>query len=156
MTEVIVLIEGYAREEDDGFYASPTTTLIKDNGLTILVDPGANEKKLVAALEKQGLQPKDIDIVFLSHYLRRHLHHQQVINTVVPGDDAARHFWIEVIQVEGDGEQGQTEGNEGFPPMEPLRRGSVFAYVATRVVCGHKSVLTMDRQSHDVQGSLPR
>jgi len=72
MTEVIVLIEGYAREEDDGFYASPTTTLIKDNGLTILVDPGANEKKLVAALEKQGLQPKDIDIVFLSHY---HLDH---------------------------------------------------------------------------------
>lgn len=73
MAEVKVLVEGYAREEEDVFFASPTSTLIKDNGKLILVDPGTNEKLLLEALEKEGLKPEDMDIIFLSHYHPDHL-----------------------------------------------------------------------------------
>lgn len=72
MTEVKILIEGYAREENGVLLASSTTVLVTDNGLNILVDPGANRKLLLEALGKQGLKPEDIDIVFLTHY---HLDH---------------------------------------------------------------------------------
>ncbi|MBU0636505.1 MBL fold metallo-hydrolase [Candidatus Micrarchaeota archaeon] len=72
MSEVTVLIEGYAREKNGTEVASSTSVLIKDSGLKILVDPGSNKKLLVKALERKGLQPNDIDIVFLSHY---HLDH---------------------------------------------------------------------------------
>jgi len=83
MTEVKVLVEGYVREEDDFLVASPTTTLIKDKDLNILVDPGANEKKLVESLKKEGLKPEDIDVVFLTHY---HLDHTLNIR-LFPGKD---------------------------------------------------------------------
>lgn len=46
--------------------------MIKYIGLNILVDPGANRKKLLEALEKDGLRPEYIDMVFLTHY---HLDH---------------------------------------------------------------------------------
>jgi len=83
MAEVKVLIEGYAREEDDAFVASPTTTLIRDGGKTILVDPGANSQKLLDALSKEGLQPQDIDIVFITHY-----HPDHILNIrLFPGKD---------------------------------------------------------------------
>lgn len=72
MAEVKILIEGYVREKDDALFASPTTTLIKDSGLNILVDPGANKKLLLESLEKEGLKPEDIDVVFVTHY---HLDH---------------------------------------------------------------------------------
>ncbi len=83
MAEVKILIEGYVREEGDILVASPTTTLIKDGGLNVLVDPGANEKKLLEALEKEGLKPTDIDVVFLTHY---HLDHTLNIR-LFPGKD---------------------------------------------------------------------
>lgn len=72
MAEVKILIEGYAKEAKEEWIASSSTVLIKDNGLNILVDPGANKEKLLEALEKEGLKPEDIDIVFLTHY---HLDH---------------------------------------------------------------------------------
>jgi len=72
MAEVKILIEGYAREEGNSLFASSTTILIKDNNLNILVDPGANESRLLESLGKNNLKPKDIDIVFLTHY---HLDH---------------------------------------------------------------------------------
>ncbi len=72
MAEIKILIEGYAREKSGVWYASPATVLINDNGLNILVDPGANKKLLLEALEKEGLKPENIDIVFLTHY---HLDH---------------------------------------------------------------------------------
>jgi glyoxylase-like metal-dependent hydrolase (beta-lactamase superfamily II) len=83
MAEVKILIEGYAKEEGNALFASPTTTLIIDSGLNILVDPGANEKKLLESLKKEGLEPKDIDILFLSHY---HLDHTLNIK-LFPGKD---------------------------------------------------------------------
>ena len=72
MAEVKILIEGYVRKEDGVIIASPSTVLIKDSGLNILVDPGANKQKLLDALSKEKLKPEDIDLIFLTHY---HLDH---------------------------------------------------------------------------------
>ncbi len=68
MAEIKILVEGYAREENGVMFASPTTVLIKDNNLKVLVDPGANRELLLKGLKKENLQPEDIDIVFISHY----------------------------------------------------------------------------------------
>ena len=72
MAELKVLIEGYAKEEEDCESASSTTVLIKDGKLNIIVDPGMNRKFLMNALKKENLMPKDINYVILSHY---HLDH---------------------------------------------------------------------------------
>ena len=72
MSEVRILIEGYVREEQGVELASPSTILIRDSGLNILVDPGANKQKLLDALSKEELKSEDIDLVFLTHY---HLDH---------------------------------------------------------------------------------
>lgn len=83
MAEVKILIEGYAREEDGVWFASPATVLIKNNGLNILVDPGANEGLLLKSLEKEGIKPEDIDIIFLTHY-----HPDHILNIrLFPGKD---------------------------------------------------------------------
>lgn len=68
MAEVKVLIEGYARETKTGWGASSTVTLIRDSGKNIIVDPGINRKLLLKRLKEEKLSPKDIDIVFLTHY----------------------------------------------------------------------------------------
>lgn len=73
MTEVKVLIEGYAKEEKGVEVASPSTVLIKDSGLKILVDPGTNKKLLLEALSKEGLKPEDIDLIFITHYHPDHV-----------------------------------------------------------------------------------
>ena len=73
MSEVKILVEGYVREEAGVELASPSCVLIKDNGLNILVDPGANKQKLLDALSKEGLKPEDIDLIFLTHYHPDHV-----------------------------------------------------------------------------------
>ncbi len=72
MAEVKVLIEGYAREEEDSEFASSTTTLIKESELNIIVDPGMNRELLLESLKKENLSQKDINYVILTHY---HLDH---------------------------------------------------------------------------------
>ena len=72
MAEVKILVRGYAWVKNGVWFASPNTTLIKDQGYLVIVDPGANAPRLLSALKKEGLKPKDIDIVFLTHY---HLDH---------------------------------------------------------------------------------
>jgi len=72
VSKVTVLSEGYVREQTDVMFASSTIVLVEDNGIKILVDPGANRDVLIDALEKEALQPEDIDIIFLTHY---HLDH---------------------------------------------------------------------------------
>ena len=67
MAKVKVLIEGYAREIDNGWLASSTTTFIQSNGKNIIVDPGCNRKKLLEALAREKLKPGDIDFVLLTH-----------------------------------------------------------------------------------------
>ncbi|MFH0928919.1 MAG: MBL fold metallo-hydrolase [Candidatus Aenigmatarchaeota archaeon] len=72
MAEVKVLVEGYAKETEEGWKASSTTTLIKDNGINVIVDPGSNKELLIEKLMEEGLKPEDIDLIFLTHY---HLDH---------------------------------------------------------------------------------
>lgn len=72
MAEIKILIEGYAKEEDGSEFASSTTTLIRENGLNIIVDPGMNRKLLFESLKKEGLSTSDINYVILTHY---HLDH---------------------------------------------------------------------------------
>jgi glyoxylase-like metal-dependent hydrolase (beta-lactamase superfamily II) len=72
MSEVKVLIEGYAREVKGGWIASSTVTLIKDNKKNIIVDPGCNRKSLLETLAKEKIKPEQIDFVFLTH---NHLDH---------------------------------------------------------------------------------
>jgi len=67
MSEVMVLVEGIAREVKNGWVASSTVVLIKDNGKNIIVDPGCNRNKLLSALKKEGLKTGDIDFVLLTH-----------------------------------------------------------------------------------------
>jgi glyoxylase-like metal-dependent hydrolase (beta-lactamase superfamily II) len=65
--EFKVLIKGYAREEEDAEYVSCTTTLVKDNNLNILVDPGMNKPLLKESLSKENLSFEDIHYVILTH-----------------------------------------------------------------------------------------
>ena len=68
MAEIKILIEGYVKEENDSEFASSTTTLIQENGLNIIVDPGMNRELLLEALEKENLSTSDINYVILTHY----------------------------------------------------------------------------------------
>ncbi len=72
MAEVKVLIDGYAREENGTELATSTTTLIKDNKLNIIVDPGMNRDLLLNKLDEEDLSVNDINFVVLTHY---HLDH---------------------------------------------------------------------------------
>jgi glyoxylase-like metal-dependent hydrolase (beta-lactamase superfamily II) len=72
MAEVKVLIEGYAREEKGFELASSTTTLIKENGINVIVDPGMDRERLLKTLMKEKLKPDEINYVILTHY---HLDH---------------------------------------------------------------------------------
>jgi glyoxylase-like metal-dependent hydrolase (beta-lactamase superfamily II) len=65
--EVKVLIEGYAKTEGDEEVASSTTTLIRENNLNILVDPGMNRELLFRSLKKENLSINDIQYVVLTH-----------------------------------------------------------------------------------------
>lgn len=64
---VRVLIEGYARQVENGWIASSTTCLVISSGMKIITDPGCNRQKLLEALSKENLSAGDIDFVFLSH-----------------------------------------------------------------------------------------
>ncbi len=69
MNRIKVLIEGYAKVNEDGTWdATCTTTLIDTGKHKIVMDPGCNRKMLLEALSKEGLKTSDIDYVFLSHY----------------------------------------------------------------------------------------
>ncbi len=67
MTNVKILIEGYARKVEGGWIASSTTCLVTTENKKIITDPGCNRERLLEALAKEGLTTGDIDYVFLSH-----------------------------------------------------------------------------------------
>jgi len=74
MAKVKVLIEGYVKND---ILVVPTTTLIQDGKINIIVDPGMGKNKqevLRKALGKEKLSFEDIGIVFATHY---HLDHTQ-------------------------------------------------------------------------------
>jgi glyoxylase-like metal-dependent hydrolase (beta-lactamase superfamily II) len=80
MSEIKILIEGYAKQIDpfdklragSGWLASSTVTLVKSKGKSLIVDPSCNREKLLAVLDKENLKVEDIDFVFLTH---NHLDH---------------------------------------------------------------------------------
>lgn len=67
MTNVKVLVEGYAKPLDKGWKASSTVCLITTEDKKIITDPGCNREALLTALEEENLKTSDIDYVFLSH-----------------------------------------------------------------------------------------
>lgn len=73
MNKFKVLIEGYARENPNGWLASSTTTLIQTDKHNILVDPGINKELLLERLSEENLKIEDIDYVFLTHYHPDHM-----------------------------------------------------------------------------------
>lgn len=71
MTEVKILVQGYAREDEEEFVTS-TATLIQDNNLNVIVDPGMNREALLNGLAKERLKTGDINFVIVTH---THLDH---------------------------------------------------------------------------------
>ena len=70
MAEVKILVEGYFKWlSETKLKASSTVTLIKDEGKNIIVDTGniVVEQEIIDSLKKEGLKPKDIDIVVNTH-----------------------------------------------------------------------------------------
>lgn len=72
MTEIKILIEGYAKEIKNGWRASSSVVLVKNKKKNILIDTGCNRKRLIDSLRKEKLKVGDIDIVILTH---NHLDH---------------------------------------------------------------------------------
>jgi glyoxylase-like metal-dependent hydrolase (beta-lactamase superfamily II) len=72
MTEIKVLIEGYAKEIKNGWKASSSVVLVKNRKRNILIDTGCNRKKLLDSLQKEKLRTGDINFVILTH---NHLDH---------------------------------------------------------------------------------
>jgi len=68
MTKFELLIEGYAKQTDNGWMASSNVIYIKDNDKKIIIDPGINKSLLLKNLKNRGLTPAEINIVFLTHY----------------------------------------------------------------------------------------
>ena len=68
MNSIKVLIEGYARMNDDEtMSASSSTILITSNDLRVLVDPGTSPN-LLEKLKEVNLGPDSIDFIFLTHF----------------------------------------------------------------------------------------
>lgn len=67
MAKFKVLIEGYAKKADGGWSASSTTTLVQDQDLNIIVDPGINRQLLLQKLDEESINPEDIDFVLMTH-----------------------------------------------------------------------------------------
>lgn len=72
MTEVKVLITGFAQEYDGFERVSPSVVLIKTNQAKIIVDPGFNRQAILDSLNKEGITTDQIDFVLLTH---THLDH---------------------------------------------------------------------------------
>jgi glyoxylase-like metal-dependent hydrolase (beta-lactamase superfamily II) len=72
MAEVKILVEGYTVEDSKRRgkeETRPTITLVKDNKITMIVDPGVleNQRILVERLREEGLEVDDIDVVCITH-----------------------------------------------------------------------------------------
>lgn len=86
-----ILVEGYFKwlnEERNQFKASSTVTLIEDGPVNILVDTGNHEieKKLLAALKKEGLKPNDINYVIITHHHADHVANKHLFRGAIMTD----------------------------------------------------------------------
>ncbi len=68
MAEVKILLEGYS-SVDSGDRACSTVTLVRDDDIIMVIDPGTLSSKdvLLNALQKENLTIEDITIVGLTH-----------------------------------------------------------------------------------------
>lgn len=68
MAKLYVLVEGYVK--DEGETVQGTVTLVQDNNHNIIIDPGMTHdpRAIAIALKEHGLQPGDIDTVFITHH----------------------------------------------------------------------------------------
>jgi glyoxylase-like metal-dependent hydrolase (beta-lactamase superfamily II) len=105
MAEVKILIEGYAKKENGNEFASSTTTLIHENGLNIIVDPGSNRKLLIEALKKEHLSSLDINYVILTHSHLDHSLLSGIFENAKILDDGSIYSW-----------DGKIEDHEGKVP----------------------------------------
>lgn len=87
MTQLQVLIPGYAKEIKGGWQASSTVTLIQDSGKNIIVDPGINRPLLLKKLQSQNLAPNDIHIVFMTHFHPDHNFLSSIFTNAIVLDD---------------------------------------------------------------------
>ena len=70
MTSVELLVEGFARRVGPGIWsASSNVTLVRDDGVVLLVDLGTPDRDpdVLAALRRHGLAPDNVDAVLLTH-----------------------------------------------------------------------------------------
>lgn len=72
MAKIKVLIEGYAKEDGKDELASCSVTLLQENGLNIIVDPGMDRPRLLESLKGVGLSTGDVNYVIVTH---THLDH---------------------------------------------------------------------------------
>ena len=74
MDTLKVLVPGYVRTiSANRLAASPSSVLVDTSGKKLLADPGANPHLLLESLSREGLEPEDIDIIFLTHYHPDHI-----------------------------------------------------------------------------------
>jgi len=91
LASVKILLTGYFKWIDKlgrKFKASSTVTLIRDGRVNILVDTGHHfvEKKLVAALQRQGLKPNDIHYVIVTHHHPDHVANNHLFKKAIITD----------------------------------------------------------------------
>ena len=69
MAEVKVLVRGYTSSESGDEKTCATISLIKDEKINMIIDPGVliSQQILIDALKKEGLDIKDINYVGLTH-----------------------------------------------------------------------------------------
>ena len=91
LAQVKILLKGYFQWLDlagKKFKASSTVTLIQDGKVNIIVDTGhhAVEKKLVAALKREGLKPDDIHYVIVTHHHPDHVANNHLFKKAIITD----------------------------------------------------------------------
>jgi glyoxylase-like metal-dependent hydrolase (beta-lactamase superfamily II) len=98
MAKVKILIEGYAIEEKDFEYASPSAVLIQDNNLNIVVDPGMNRKLLLKSIRRENLTVRNIDYVIITHYHPDHCLLASIFENAKVIDNYSINYWDSKIE----------------------------------------------------------
>ncbi len=113
MAKVKVLIKGYAKEADGEEFASSTTTLIQDNNLNVIVDPGMDRGALLESLSEERLKPEDINFIVITHTHLDHSLLSGVFNKATILDDSERYSF--------DGKIGDHDGKVPGTDIEIIK-----------------------------------
>ncbi len=111
MAEVKVLIEGYtnadAKNTNGEEKTCPTISLIKDEGIVMVVDPGVLESQqiLINKLEEHGLSADDVNFVCITH---SHIDHYRNIG-MFPDAKTLEYFGLWEKNTSNDWQEDLTE-----------------------------------------------